>query len=116
MAIETRSRPSEPDVVTARDALVATNVTKSFKSDGKPRRAVDGVSLRVRRGEIYGLLGANGSGKSTLIRMFSTLLIPDAGEEVRLTCAVEVVHGERRHDEVEVALVGRSGTGNRRVC
>ena len=80
MAIETRSRPSEPDVVTARDALVATNVTKSFKSDGKPRRAVNGVSLRVPRGEIYGLLGANGSGKSTLIRMFSTLLIPDAGE------------------------------------
>jgi ABC-2 type transport system ATP-binding protein len=32
------------------------------------------------RGEIYGLLGANGSGKSTLIRMFSTLLTPDAGE------------------------------------
>jgi ABC-2 type transport system ATP-binding protein len=80
VAIETRAKPSEPDVVTSRDALVATNVTKSFKSDGKPRRAVDSVSLRVRRGEIYGLLGANGSGKSTLIRMFSTLLIPDAGE------------------------------------
>jgi ABC-2 type transport system ATP-binding protein len=42
-------------------------------------RAVDAVSLSVSRGEIYGLLGANGSGKSTLIRLFSTLLTPDAG-------------------------------------
>ena len=82
MAIEVRSRPApgDSDSVTSLDALVATNVTKSFKSDGKLRRAVDSVSLSVRRGEIYGLLGANGSGKSTLIRTFSTLLIPDAGE------------------------------------
>ncbi len=62
-----------------RDALVAERVTKSFRSDRSSRRAVDGVTLRVQRGEIYGLLGANGSGKSTLIRMFSTLLVPDAG-------------------------------------
>jgi len=64
-----------------RDALVAEAVSKTFKSSREGvRRAVDGVSLRVVRGEIYGLLGANGSGKSTLIRMFSTLLTPDAGE------------------------------------
>jgi ABC-2 type transport system ATP-binding protein len=41
--------------------------------------AVDHISLRVRRGEIFGLLGANGSGKSTLIRLVSTLLMPDSG-------------------------------------
>jgi ABC-2 type transport system ATP-binding protein len=64
-----------------RDALVAGAVTKTFKTSREGvRRAVDNVSLRVLRGEIYGLLGANGSGKSTLIRMFSTLLTPDAGE------------------------------------
>ena len=63
------------------DALVAEAVTKTFKSSREGvRRAVDDVSLRVLRGEIYGLLGANGSGKSTLIRMFSTLLTPDAGK------------------------------------
>ena len=44
-----------------------------------PVRAVDHISLSVRRGEIFGLLGANGSGKSTLIRLISTLLIPDSG-------------------------------------
>jgi len=41
--------------------------------------AVDNVSLNVRRGEIFGVLGANGSGKSTLIRLVSTLLLPDSG-------------------------------------
>ncbi len=63
-------------------ALLARGVRKTFRSAraGKPVRAVDDVSLAVRRGEIYGLLGANGSGKSTLIRTFSTLLEPDAGE------------------------------------
>ncbi|MBI3522067.1 MAG: ABC transporter ATP-binding protein [Chloroflexi bacterium] len=60
-------------------ALVARGVCKSFRG-AKTVRAVDDVSLSVRRGEIYGLLGANGSGKSTLIRMFSTLLEADSGE------------------------------------
>ncbi len=45
----------------------------------KEVRAVDDVSLTVKQGEIFGILGANGSGKSTLIRMLSTLLIPDSG-------------------------------------
>jgi len=66
--------------VPTRDALVATAVTKAFKTQRGSRRAVDAVSLRVARGEIYGLLGANGSGKSTLIRTFSTLLTPDSGD------------------------------------
>ena len=44
------------------------------------RRVVDEVSFEIRRGEIFGVIGANGSGKSTLIRMISTLLLPDDGE------------------------------------
>jgi ABC-2 type transport system ATP-binding protein len=51
----------------------------SKKTAKEPVKAVDHISLEVRRGEIFGLLGANGSGKSTLIRLISTLLIPDAG-------------------------------------
>ena len=95
MAIQIATRPREPDVMTTRDALVATSVSKTFKTEKSPRRAVDGVSLRVRRGEIYGLLGANGSGKSTLIRMFSTLLIPDQG-------AVRVFDHDVQQDELAV--------------
>ena len=49
------------------------------KQEG-PRRVVDNVSLEVKRGEIFGVIGANGSGKSTLIRIVSTLLLPDEGE------------------------------------
>ena len=79
MATLTATRP-EVLRTPGRDALVAEAVTKTFKSSREGlRRAVDNVSLRVVRGEIYGLLGANGSGKSTLIRMFSTLLTPDEG-------------------------------------
>jgi len=40
----------------------------------------DGVSLSVRQGEIYGLLGGSGSGKSTLLKEFIMLLRPQAGE------------------------------------
>ncbi|TME87058.1 MAG: ABC transporter ATP-binding protein [Chloroflexi bacterium] len=80
MATLTATRP-EVIRTPGRDALVARAVTKTFKSSREGvRRAVNDVSLRVMRGEIYGLLGANGSGKSTLIRMFSTLLTPDEGE------------------------------------
>jgi ABC-2 type transport system ATP-binding protein len=45
-------------------------------------RAVDGVDLRIERGEIYGFLGPNGAGKSTLVRMLCTLLAPTAGSAV----------------------------------
>jgi ABC-2 type transport system ATP-binding protein len=42
-------------------------------------KAVDGVDLEVREGEIFGFLGPNGAGKSTVIRMLTTLLRPTAG-------------------------------------
>ncbi|KPK95305.1 MAG: ABC transporter ATP-binding protein, partial [Anaerolineae bacterium SM23_ 63] len=42
-------------------------------------RAVDGVDLSVRSGEIYGLIGPNGSGKTTLIRLIIGLLRPTSG-------------------------------------
>jgi ABC-2 type transport system ATP-binding protein len=41
--------------------------------------AVDHISFRVERGEVFGILGPNGSGKSTLVRCISTLLVPDEG-------------------------------------
>ncbi len=43
------------------------------------KRAVDGVSFSVRRGEILGFLGPNGAGKSTTMKMITGFLSPDAG-------------------------------------
>ncbi len=43
------------------------------------KRAVDGVSLTVRRGDILGFLGPNGAGKSTTMKMITGFLRPDAG-------------------------------------
>ena len=62
-------------------ALLVEHVTKRFKVDRRkpPVIAVDDVSIRMERGEIYGLLGANGSGKSTFIRLVSGLLTLDEG-------------------------------------
>jgi ABC-2 type transport system ATP-binding protein len=76
-----RTRPVFVPTAGERPALLVEHVTKRF-SVGKKRRpvaAVRDVSLRVERGEIYGILGANGSGKSTLIRLVSTLLTVDEG-------------------------------------
>src|SRR5690349_19083512 len=42
--------------------------------------AVDGVSIKVRRGEIFGVLGPNGAGKSTTIRMLCGILDPTSGK------------------------------------
>lgn len=55
--------------------LQLSNVRKSFGN----LVAVDGLSLSVRKGEIFGLLGPNGAGKSTSISLSVGLLAPDAG-------------------------------------
>ena len=56
-------------------AVTVEEVSKSF---GR-LKALDGVTLRVRRGEIYGLLGPNGAGKTTLIRLICGLLEAQSG-------------------------------------
>ncbi len=64
------------------DVLVkCIGLTKIFRDFWmRPRvRAVDGIDLEVRRGEVFGLLGPNGSGKSTTIKMILGLLQPTAG-------------------------------------
>jgi ribose transport system ATP-binding protein len=53
----------------------ASNIHKSFGGV----RALDGVSLDIRAGEVHGLVGANGAGKSTLIRILAGLEHPEAG-------------------------------------
>jgi ABC-2 type transport system ATP-binding protein len=81
-------------------ALLVEHVTKRFLvgRKRKPVTAVNDISIRIRRGEIYGVLGANGSGKSTLIRLVSTLLTLDTGK-------VEVFGHDIERDEMAVKRV-----------
>lgn len=57
------------------DFLALEGVSKSFGTT----RAVDGVSLAVRRGEVFSLLGPSGCGKTTLLRLAAGFEAPDAG-------------------------------------
>ena len=78
-------------------ALLLEHATKRFIVGRKKKAvvAVNDVSMSIRRGEIYGILGANGSGKSTLIRLVSTLLTLDGGR-------VEVLGHDVERDEMAV--------------
>ena len=56
--------------------IVARNLKKSFGD----KRVVDDLSLQVRTGEIYGLVGPDGAGKTTTIRMLCGAVLPDDGD------------------------------------
>ncbi|MGW9450592.1 ATP-binding cassette domain-containing protein [Streptomyces sp. NPDC055632] len=64
-----------PDPAGPPPAVEVTGVTKSYGG----RKAVDGVSLGIRRGEFFGLLGPNGAGKSTLVEIMEGLRRADSG-------------------------------------
>ncbi|MCD6341178.1 MAG: ATP-binding cassette domain-containing protein [Desulfurococcales archaeon] len=57
------------------EVVIVENLVKKFKDI----TAVDGVSFKVRRGEIFALLGPNGAGKTTTIHIIATLLKPTSG-------------------------------------
>jgi ABC-2 type transport system ATP-binding protein len=62
--------------MTTTNAVDATGLVKTFGQ----LRAVDGIDLEVRQGEIFGVLGPNGAGKTTALKMLATLLPIDAGQ------------------------------------
>lgn len=59
------------------DAVVANNLRKVYGKDKQV--AVDNVSFKVKKGELFGLIGPDGAGKTSLFRMLTTLLLPDDG-------------------------------------
>ncbi len=62
----------------SKDSIVIE--TKDLKKHFKELKAVDGVSLKIRKGELFSILGPNGAGKTTLARMLTTVLTPTAGD------------------------------------
>ncbi len=60
--------------------LDVENVTKVYKDRKHEVRAVDGVTLSIHKGEIFGLLGVNGAGKTTLSSILATLHPPTSGD------------------------------------
>lgn len=99
-------------------ALEAVNLTKIFKPgrglidflrcpSEREVKALDGVNLKVGKGEIFALMGPNGAGKTTLIKIFCSLIIPDSGsclvngkdiskERDRAKSDVSLIYGEEK--------------------
>jgi ABC-2 type transport system ATP-binding protein len=92
-----RQRVVGPPPAGEQPALLIDRATKRFIVGRKKKAvvAVNEVSMSIRRGEIYGILGANGSGKSTLIRLVSTLLTLEGGR-------IEVFGHDVERDEMAV--------------
>ncbi len=86
-------------------AVEADNIVRLFDKGGV--RALDGVSLRVPSGQVFGLLGPNGSGKTTMVRILSTILAPTSGRaSVAGFDVVKQPNQVRRH----IGLAGQNAT------
>ncbi|MFH8619097.1 ATP-binding cassette domain-containing protein [Streptomyces sp. NPDC017979] len=107
--------PEASERVEAPDVIEVDGVEKVFdvhrrvgllRREKRQVRAVDGLSFRVRRGEMVGYIGPNGAGKSTTIKMLTGILTPSGGrlrvagvdpsrDRTRLARRIGVVFGQR---------------------
>jgi ABC-2 type transport system ATP-binding protein len=85
------------------NAIVAEGLVKIYRSRKSEVRALDGVDLAVGEGSVLGLLGPNGAGKTTAVRIFATLLRPDAGR------ATVAGHDVVRDAQQVRSVIGLSG-------
>ena len=83
---------STPAPQASEDMVVIENVSKVFKSGKENLTAVDNVSLTVRRGEIFAIIGYSGAGKSTLVRLINGL---ESVSEGTLTVAGHRISGQK---------------------
>ena len=95
--------PDEPVVLTQ-------GLKKYYPSRKGEVKAVDGVDLAVRPGEIFGFLGPNGAGKTTTLRVLTTLIPPDDGKAVVAGFDVAKEPGMVRRN---IGYVGQNGGSDR---
>jgi ABC-2 type transport system ATP-binding protein len=90
--------------------VTTKNLKKYFSSRSGTVKAVDGVNLAVRQGEIFGFLGPNGAGKTTTLRMLATLMTPTSG-----TINIAGFDVAKQPDEVRrhIGYVGQNGGSDR---
>ena len=62
------------------NVIETKSLVRTFGKKAETVKALDGVSVTIGEGEIFGLLGPNGAGKTTLIKILTTLLLPTRGE------------------------------------
>lgn len=96
--------PPEVNSLDSDVVIHAKDVRHSY--DGK-HYALDGVSLTVRKGEVFGLLGKNGAGKSTLIKVLTTLIKPTA-KRLRILGMDPEHEGKKIRSRIGVVQQGES--------
>ena len=84
-------------------AIEANNLIKHYGEV----KALDGLSLKVEQGSVFGLLGPNGAGKTTTVRVLTTLLKPDSGSAI--VSGVDVINDPEHAREI-MGLSGQSAT------
>ena len=81
-----------------------TNLHKSYDREGKVM-ALNGISFRADKGEIFGVIGPDGAGKSTLFRILASLILPDSG--TALLNGYDVVRDYRKIRKIIGYMPGR---------
>ena len=84
-------------------AIEANNLVKHYGEV----KALDGLSLKVEQGSVFGLLGPNGAGKTTTVRVLTTLLTPDSGSA--FVSGVDVINDPVHAREI-MGLSGQNAT------
>ncbi|QJT82764.1 methionine ABC transporter ATP-binding protein [Kosakonia sp. MUSA4] len=71
------------------------NVSKTFARNGHQIQALDNISLKIEKGDIFGIIGYSGAGKSTLLRLINRLESPGKGDVVLNGESLQGVTGKR---------------------
>ena len=61
------------------ESIIAENLVKTYGSKKEPVEALKGVSIKVKKGELFGIIGPDGAGKTSLFRILTTLILADSG-------------------------------------